>query len=138
VTCVGGAGGCEEDGMQGGWAPGVRCDEAAVPGRVSCLAVLSLAVVLGRPGDDLLSQVLRHSTIGAEEFNGRVRDGIGFGLLARATRPAKDRFERQARLWSSVFEQSVFSGLVCDASHWVSGALSFEALGVLKLCCGHW
>ena len=34
--------------------------------------------VLGRPGNDLLSRVLRHSTIGAEEFNGRVRDGIGF------------------------------------------------------------
>ena len=40
-------------------------------------------LVLGRPGNDLLSQVLRHSTIGAEEFNGRVRDGIGFGLLAK-------------------------------------------------------
>jgi hypothetical protein len=52
-------------------------------------------VVLGRPGDDLLSQVLRHSTIGAEEFNGRVRDGIGFRLLARATRPAKDKDERR-------------------------------------------
>ena len=47
--------------------------------------------MLCRPGSDLLSQVLRHSTIGAEEFNGRVRDGIGFGLLARATRPAKHR-----------------------------------------------
>ena len=35
-------------------------------------------IVLGRPGNDLLSRVLRHSTIGAEEFNGRVRDGIGF------------------------------------------------------------
>src|SRR5918995_3598870 len=35
-------------------------------------------VVLGRPGNDLLSRVLRHSTIGAEEFNGRVRDVIGF------------------------------------------------------------
>ena len=47
--------------------------------------------VLGRPGSDLLSQVLRHSTIGAEAFNGRVRDGIGFRRLAKATRPAKDR-----------------------------------------------
>ena len=46
--------------------------------------------ILDRPGNDLLSRVLRHSTIGAEEFNGRVRDGIGFGLLARATGPAKD------------------------------------------------
>ena len=35
-------------------------------------------LVLGRPGNDLLSRVLRHSTIGAEAFNGRVRDGIGF------------------------------------------------------------
>ena len=34
--------------------------------------------VLGRPGNDLLSRVLRHSTIGAEAFNGRVREGIGF------------------------------------------------------------
>ena len=47
-------------------------------------------LVLGRPGSDLLSQGLSHSTIGAEEFNGRVRDGIGFKLLARTTRPAKD------------------------------------------------
>ena len=34
--------------------------------------------VLGRPGSDLLFQALRLSTIGAEEFNGRVRDGIGW------------------------------------------------------------
>ena len=44
-----------------------------------------------RPGDDLLSQVLRHSTIGAKAFDGRVRDGIGSDHLAKATRPAKDR-----------------------------------------------
>jgi hypothetical protein len=46
--------------------------------------------ILDRPGNDLLSRVLRHSTISAEEFNGRVRDGIGFWLLAQATGPAKD------------------------------------------------
>ena len=56
--------------------------------------------VLGRPGSDLLSQGLSHSTIGAEEFNGRVRNGIGFRLLARTTRPAKDRFE--ASVWSFI------------------------------------
>jgi hypothetical protein len=44
---------------------------------------------LCRPGDDLLSHVLRQSTIGAEAFDGRVRDGIGSYRLARATRPAK-------------------------------------------------
>ena len=47
--------------------------------------------VLGRPGSDLLFQALRLSTIGAGEFNGRVRDGIGYRLPARTTRPAKDR-----------------------------------------------
>ena len=30
------------------------------------------------PGGDRLSRVLRHSTMGAGVFNGRVRDGIGF------------------------------------------------------------
>ena len=50
---------------------------------------------LGRPGSDLLSRVLRRSIIGAEEFNGRVRNGIGFSLLAKATRPAKRRQKRK-------------------------------------------
>ena len=34
--------------------------------------------MLARPGGDLLSHVLRRSTIGAEGFHGRVRDGIGW------------------------------------------------------------
>jgi hypothetical protein len=46
--------------------------------------------VLGRPGSDLLFQTLRFSTIGAGEFYGRVRDGIGYRPPARTTRPAKD------------------------------------------------
>ena len=50
-------------------------------------------LVLGRPGNDLLSQVLRHSTIGARAFDGRVRDGIGSGHSAKATRPAKNKKE---------------------------------------------
>ena len=33
--------------------------------------------VLGKPGGDLLFHALRRSTIGAEGFHGRVRDGIG-------------------------------------------------------------
>src|ERR1700759_1033609 len=48
-------------------------------------------LVLGRPGSDLLSQGLSHSTIGAEAFNGRVRDGIGLRRFAKTTRPAKDK-----------------------------------------------
>ena len=52
--------------------------------------------VLGRPGDDLLFQALRLSTIGAEDFDGRVRDGIGYRLLAMTTRPAKNGTMKQA------------------------------------------
>src|ERR1700741_4781164 len=35
-----------------------------------------LVLLRGRPGSDLLSHVLGRSTIGAEGFHGRVRDGI--------------------------------------------------------------
>ena len=44
---------------------------------------------LRRPGGDLLSRALRRSTIGAEGFHGRVRDGIGWGTLAMTTRSSK-------------------------------------------------
>ena len=47
---------------------------AKLPGIVSDRMRLFL---LGRPGGDLLSRVLGRSTIGAEGFHGRVRDGIG-------------------------------------------------------------
>ena len=43
----------------------------------SDLCVLFSGSLLGRPGSDLLSHVLGRSTIGAEGFHGRVRDGIG-------------------------------------------------------------
>ena len=65
--------------------------------------------VLNRPGSDLLSQVLRHSTIGAEAFNGRVRDGIGFRRFAKATRPAKDRECKQA-----TFKSKIITGCPAD------------------------
>jgi hypothetical protein len=47
--------------------------------------------VFRRPGSDLLFRVLRRSTIGAGAIYGRVRDGIGYGHSAKATRPAKNR-----------------------------------------------
>src|SRR5665213_293138 len=53
--------------------------------------------VLGRPGSDLLFQVLRLSTISAGEINGRVRDGIGYRPPAKTTRPAKDECEASVR-----------------------------------------
>ena len=44
---------------------------------------------LSRPGNDLLSHVLRRSTIGAKALNGRVRDGTGCFALAMVTKPGK-------------------------------------------------
>ena len=49
---------------------------------------------LSRSGGDLLSHVLRRSTIGAAALNGRVRDGIGCFARALATRPEKERDRR--------------------------------------------
>ena len=45
--------------------------------------------MLAGPGGDLLSHVLRRSTIGAAALIGRVRDGIGSFVLAMTTRPEK-------------------------------------------------
>ena len=44
-----------------------------------------------KPGGDLLFQRLSGSTIGAERFHGRVRDGIGWGTLAMTTRLRRRR-----------------------------------------------
>ena len=43
-----------------------------------------------RFGGDLLSHVLRRSTIGATALNGRVRDGIGCFARAMTTKPRKN------------------------------------------------
>ncbi len=51
------------------------------PGAFKINNVKEKSIVLGRPGSDLLSHALRHSTIGAKAFNDRVRDGIGFWAL---------------------------------------------------------
>ena len=51
---------------------GIECEDwVLVVATDICLSVLR------RPGGDLLSHALRRSTIGAEGFHGRVRDGIG-------------------------------------------------------------
>ncbi len=46
-----------------------------------------------RFGGDLLSHVLRRSTIGATALNGRVRDGIGCFACAMTTKPRKEQFQ---------------------------------------------
>ena len=59
----------------GGRAVGHGGDEGSDLGRV-----------VAGPGDDLLSHVLRRSTMGATGFHGRVRKGIGWGTRAMITR----------------------------------------------------
>ena len=49
--------------------------------------------MLGRPGNDLLAQVLRHSTIGARAFDGRVRNGIGSDRSAEGHQAGETQVE---------------------------------------------
>jgi hypothetical protein len=77
--------------------PRERVDAALVAAAGSCIGSLYWAgigmflygSVLGRSGSDLLSRVLRRSTIGARGFHGRVRDGIGCLPPAITTRSSK-------------------------------------------------
>ena len=95
--------------------------------------------MLCRPGGDLLSRVLRQSTIGAEAFDGRVRDGIGSYRLAEATRPAKDGVEaklslgedRNQNLETRSSERAFARTLFLASSFWVSSfcALARALLG---------
>lgn len=51
-------------------------------------------LVLTRSGGDLLSHVLRRSTISATALNGRVRKGTGCFARAIATRPRKNQVSK--------------------------------------------
>ena len=66
---------------------------AAPPRAILVVFLVSIREVkiLARFGGDLLSHVLRRSTIGVLALNGRVRDGIGCFARAVATRPEKKR-----------------------------------------------
>ena len=50
-------------------------------------------------GGDLLSHVLRRSTIGATGLNGRVRDGIGCFPRAVTTRPSEAMRASALKVW---------------------------------------
>ena len=53
--------------------------------------------MFGRSGSDLLSRVLRQSTIGAKGFNIRVRNGIvwdTFAMTTGSSKHSKEAFER--------------------------------------------
>jgi hypothetical protein len=46
--------------------------------------------LLARPGGDPLSHRSNGSTLGAAEFHGRVRNGVGWGLRAVTTRSGEE------------------------------------------------
>ena len=56
--------------------------------------LLFCGIAFNRPGSDLLSRVLRRSTIGAGAFHGRVRNGNGCGRPAMTTRSIKGNVMR--------------------------------------------
>ncbi len=58
---------------------------------------------LVRFGGDLLSHVLRRSTIGVTTLNCRVRDGIGCLAIAIATKPEKKQNHRLLTQLSFVY-----------------------------------
>lgn len=64
---------------------------------------------LSRPGSDLLSRVLRRSTIGAGAFHGRVRNGNGCGRPAMTTRSAKGKVMRSWQAIACFFVNTSFS-----------------------------
>ena len=86
---------------------------------------------LRRPGGDLLSHALRRSTIGAEGFHGRVRDGIGWSTLAITTRPSK-RVAGQARMLGRAWPRRLMSGAVFHREIRVHGFGLVPAHGALS------
>ena len=64
--------------------------------------------LLSRFGGDLLSHVLRRSTIGVSDLNGRVRDGIGCLSGAMTTKPRKELNIRLRACTAACFPKFVF------------------------------
>ena len=80
-----------------------------------------------RPGGDLLSRALRRSTIGAEGFHGRVRDGIGC-IAPRCGHQAKAKI----RIVGFVFFKRVDG--VCSRLARVDTASGVRLFRYLPLC----
>ena len=83
--------------------------------------------LVGRPGGDLLSRVLRRSTMGAGGFHGRVRDGIGCGPPAKATR-SSNRTKRRTPIgeWDGAAAGLVRDGRRLSAFSRQRGGLTTE------------
>ena len=83
---------------------------------------------LGRSGGDRLSRVLRHSTIGAGAFHGRVRDGIGCwarrsGYQTGATQFFWHSGSQGAATAGASFGKHVFSRLCRVSRTRITGAI---------------
>lgn len=72
---------------------------------------------LSRLGGDLLSHVLRRSTIGATALNDRVRDGAGCFARAMTTKPRKEHIRRNRRFQAR-------SLLIEPVRFWIKSSLS--------------
>ena len=91
---------------------------------------------MGGSGGDLLSHVLRRSTMGAAGFHGRVRNGIGWGTRAMTTRSSN---HPRRRLLGALHRGRAGEGLASRA--WVEfgvrlsleGSRSIERLGPVSL-----
>ena len=74
-----------------------------------------MGVIINKnPGNDLLFHVLRQSTIGANSFHGRVRDGIGCLSVAIVTRKP--------------LSKKLFSVRYCNQANWVISIGKLHAL----------
>ena len=76
--------------------------------------VFSLNSVLCRPGGDLLSHVLRQSTIGAKAFDGRVRDGIGSLSPCKGHQAGEERSSEDGSQKSEDGRRAFFCGPLSD------------------------
>ena len=106
-----------------------KSPETSKPPRRAALSAVVIVMrrnVLGRPGSDLLFQALRLSTIGAGEFNGRVRDGIGFRLPANTTRSAKDGLKQSSKV-------GFHPQCSPSASNWKPMGISNERIKTIEL-----
>ena len=84
-----------------------------------------------RSGGDLLSHVLRRSTIGATALNGRVRDGIGCFARAMSTRSDKKRSALCALPHISCPRMLLEAGLPASGSNQAYRAISTGQLNAL-------
>ena len=119
--------GYEPDELPGCSTPRLWCVGGIVGEVLGLMCVF--ASLLGGPGGDLLFHALGRSTIGAEGFHGRVRDGIGCFTLAMATRSSKQR------RWVCVAVPSWF-GVFVVFRRWADRVCIGVGLSVRTAGCG--